>query len=486
MLRFFKDFFIYGFASIFGKLAAVFLMPIYTSILTQEEYGAMALITSAKGIIDLFSNLNIHSGIAREYKEEGVDRTKLVSTGFYSILGISLTIMAIIMCTQPFWQETILSLDSRFSTAFFIMLLTIPAGSTLSYFSIMTRFKRKPILYSIGTLIQLLIQIIVSVIGVVYLRYGIASIFAGILCGEMFGIAYFSYINRSNIALTFNRGYLKRALLFSIPTLPAILAGWIDSSMGQIIIGKYISKADLGVYSIALQLASVFSFISIALNNVWSPYLYENYKKEGFIKEINKLYTIIVLTLTVIAITASLMSKEIILLLSNSSYLDASQYFTLLCIPMCVYLLFPMATSGISISRDTKYIGISYVIGSIINLVLMFITIKYIGIIAVPIALGASRITTYSILYYISKAKGVIVLPNGVLILMIVSIVFCYLIVNMQLNAIYRIIIVAVVDITTAIYLAKFTNIKGILAARRKQGLGNKKYQQNRNQNYKK
>lgn len=468
MLRFFKDFLIYGFASILGKIAAVFLMPIYTNILTQEEYGAMALIIACQGIIGLISNLNIHSGIARDYREEGIDRTKLVSTGIFSILGISLAVMVFMISTQSFWQETVLSLDKRYSTAFLIMLMTIPAGSTLSYFSIMTRFKRKPILYSIGTLIQLIVQISVSIIGVVYLRYGIASVFTGILCGELVGTLYFSYINRSNIRLTFSKTYLKRAMLFAIPTLPAILAGWIDSSIGQIIIGKYISQAELGVYSIALQLASVFTFISIALNNVWSPYLYENYKKEGFIKELKKLYTIIVLALTVIAVSISLMSKEIVLLLSNSSYLDATKYFTLLCIPMCIYLLFPMATSGINISRDTKYIGISYVLGSIVNIIFLFIMIKHLGIIAVPIALGLSRITTYSILYYISKKKGIIVLPNGVLLLLVASIIGCYFIIETQITTIIRLAIVTTVCISTTVYLAKFTNIKELLAARKK------------------
>lgn len=467
MLKFFKDFLIYGFAGIIGKLAAVFLMPIYTNVLTREEYGAMALIVSMKGIIDLFSNLNIHSGIARDYNEEGIDRTKLVSTGFYSILGISLTVMALMIATQSFWQKTVLSLEECYSTAFLISLITIPAGSALSYFSILTRFKNKPILYSIGTLIQLLIQIGISVVGIVVLRYGIESFFAGMLFGEIFGIAFFSYINRENISITFKTEYLKRALLFSIPTLPAILAGWIDSSLGQIIIGKYISKADLGVYSIALQLASVFTFISIALNNVWTPYLYENYKKEGFIKEVRKLFTIIVLVLTVIAVTASLMSKEIILLLSNSSYLNAAQYFTLLCIPMCIYLLFPVATSGINISRETKYIGISYVAGSILNLVSMFAMIKYLGILAVPIALALSRITAYSILYYISKRKGVIVLPNGVLLIFVASILSCYLIIAMQTTLQIRLAIVAIVCISIIIYLARYTDIKGFLKARK-------------------
>ena len=40
MWSFIKDFFIYGFASVLGKIAAIFLMPIYTNILTKEEYGA--------------------------------------------------------------------------------------------------------------------------------------------------------------------------------------------------------------------------------------------------------------------------------------------------------------------------------------------------------------------------------------------------------------------------------------------------------------
>ena len=185
-------------------------------------------------------------------------------------------------------------------------------------------------------------------------------------------------------------------------------------------------------------------------------------------KEIKKLYTIIVLVLTVIAVTLSLMSKEIVLLLSNNSYLNAAQYFTLLCIPMCIYLLFPMATSGISISRDTKYIGISYVTGSIVNLASMFIMIKYLGIVAVPVALALSRITAYSMLYYISKKKGVIVLPNGVLLLLVASIIGCYFIIEIQITAIIRIAIAITVCISTTMYLTKFTNIKGFLAIRKK------------------
>ena len=63
MKRFFRDFLIYGVAGILGKIAAVLLMPVYTGILTQEEYGAMALILLCYGVISLFASLNADADI---------------------------------------------------------------------------------------------------------------------------------------------------------------------------------------------------------------------------------------------------------------------------------------------------------------------------------------------------------------------------------------------------------------------------------------
>ena len=290
MFRFFKDFFIYGMASLLGKIAAIFLMPLYTNILTKEEYGAMALITSVQGLIGLVSNLNIHSGIARDYYEEGIDRKKLVSTGFLSILSLSLSIMAIGLMTRHFWGVQVLGLDEKFIPAFTVLLLNVPAGSLMSYFAILTRFKKKPVKFAIGSVIQLVIQLTISIVGVVVMHAGIISIFLGMLAGELFALVYFAILNKEHLGFKFDKAILRRALVFAVPTLPAILAGWLDSSMGQILIGKHISMEELGVYSVALSIASVFTLISTALQNVWAPFLYENYTKPDFNKLIRKLF----------------------------------------------------------------------------------------------------------------------------------------------------------------------------------------------------
>lgn len=463
MFKFFKDFFIYGIASVLSKIIAVFLMPVYTSVLTREEYGAMALIVSCKGIIDLFSNLNIHSGIARDYYEKDVNRSRLVSTGFYSILTLSISILCILIITKNFWTESVLELPQKYDFAFLLMLLSIPAGSILSYFSILTRFKKKPILYTIGSLIQILIQISISVIGVVVLRYGIVSVFVGVLIAELFGIIYFAFINREYIELSFEWKYLKRALLYAIPTLPAILAGWIDTSVGQIFINKYVSMEDLGVYSIALQFASIFTLISIGLNNTWGPFLYENYTKEGFKKQVNDLFTIIVLGLTIVSVTISLLSKELVLLLSNSSYINAAEYIVLLCIPMAVYLLFPIVSSGISISRDTKYIGIAYVAGSLINILFLLLLMPKMGIIIVPISLALSRIVSYIIQYIVTKRKGILILPSKYIVFLIAVCIVMYFVVIFDISLIYRIILTIAIDGLIAWYIIKKYNLKSFI-----------------------
>ncbi len=469
MLHFLKDFFIYGFVSILGKLAAVFLIPVYTSILTKEEYGAMALIVSCKGVIDLVSNLNIHSGIVRDYYDVGKDRTRLVSTGLFSILVLSCFTLLIVLLLSDFLVTDILYIPN-FKSAFVLMALSIPVGSLMSYFSILARFKKRPLLYSIGCLVQLLVQILVSLIGVVYLKLGIPSIFFGVLAGEIISVIYFAFLNKSYISFSFNRDYLKRALCFAIPTLPAILAGWIDTSLGQIIVGRFIDVEELGVYSLALQLASVFTLVSAAFQNVWAPFLYEHYSKESFSSEASRLFSVITVILLCISITLSFFSKEIVLLLSNSNYENASIYVPILCIAMSFYMLFPFAISGIEVMRKTHYIGFGYVFGSILNILTIIVLIRYVGVLAAPISLSLSRIMSFVFMWRKSHKYLQFKCPSILLVAIVLCSVISFLCNYYSIGLLYRTICSVVLLLCTIISLLR--NFAVCIRVRSKQNIG--------------
>ena len=415
------------------------------------------MLLSVKGIIDLVSNLNIHSGIARDYYEEDINRKTLISTGLWSILSLSITIMIFMLLSRNLWTNRVLGIEG-YTSSFVLVMLTIPAGSLQSYFAILTRFKKKPVLFAVGQLAILAIHLTISIISVVKLGWGINGIFLGTFVSEIFGICFFSTINREYIGFSFNKEYIKRALLFALPTIPAVAAGWVDSSLGQILIGKNVSLTDLGVYSIALQFASAYHLVSVAFGNVWTPFLYENYKKKDFESQISKLFILIVSILIVVSMSLSLFSNEIILMFANPSYLKAGVYLTLLCLPMSLSVLFPIASSGISISRDTKYTGIAYVSGSAVNVLMLLITLPHWGVVAVPISLLCSRIISYYIMYFVTKKKKLYgQLPNWILFVLAAIIAVCLVLQELSMLLYGRIIIF--IAMSTVLYLIIDKNI---------------------------
>lgn len=461
MLKFLKQFLIYGFASVLGKIAAVFLLPLYTNVLSQEEYGALAMITAAKGIIDIFSNLNIHSGVAREYYEKDIDRTKVISTGFFSIVIFSLFCMFLMLITQEYWVNNVLKID-RYEKAFVFMLFTIPAGSLFSYFSILTRYKQKAVAFSIGSLIQLGIQIGLTVYFILVAKTGIVGVFYGVFTGELVGIVYFFLLNRENIRFVFNNNLLKRILNYSLPTLPAIAAIWADSNLGQLLIGNYISLEDAGIYSIALRISSVYLFIQQAFRNVWLPYVYENLKEKNFKRNIMQIYNTATFLLLLLSVNLSVLSDEIVLLLTTPDFIDAGRLLTILTIPMSISILNLFTGIGPNISRKTKYVSYANILGSIFNITCLFIFMPIYGINAVPFSLLISTLIVFLLNVYFTKKEIKIQFAkvNTFIIIfgVFVSLVFC----EIFSNLIIRIVALLIFNSIGLLIIWRYFNIKRI------------------------
>lgn len=465
MISFIKQFLVYGFSSVLGKIAAVLLLPLYTSVLSQEEYGAMAMIAAAKGLIDLISNLNIHSGVARDYYEETIDRSTLISTGFFSILFCSIAVLVTLYIFKSFLVRNLNV--NNYEKCFVVMLLTIPTGSLFSYFSILTRFKQSAGLYAIGIILQLIIQIFLTIIFVIFLKSGINGIFYGILCGELAGIMLFFYINRSFIAITFDKILLKRVLQFSIPTLPAILAVWADSSIGQVLIGKYISLSEAGVYSIALRISSIYLLIRVALGNVWHPYVYENHKLPEFEHHAIRIYHSLTVVLLFVTVNLALLSDKIVILLSNEHYIVAGKYLTILTVPMSISILASVAGIGPIISRKTKYISYAEICGSATNLILLALLLPTFGALSVPLSLGTSRIIAFSLASYFTYKEIALSFPFRNMIIFPFVAMACYLIRTVEINNLSLYIGLALLNLAAILYFLRHYKVLSFLPAGR-------------------
>lgn len=424
MRDFLKSFMIYGVTSIFPKLIGLFLMPFYTNTFSQKEYGVIAIIASCMGIIDLTSNLNIHSGVAREYYEynEGKERKMLLSTGFASIVFFSLVTFLIIYLFRSYLVNSVLEIKG-YELAFFVMLLTIPSGSLFSYFSILMTFEKNKWAFLKGVLIQLIVQTSVTISLITIWNYGIEAFFIGILAGQSLGLLfYYHVIIKKYIILYFNTEILKKILIYSIPLLPAILSGWIDSSLGQILIAKYISINDAGIYSVALRIASVFLVLNAAFSNVWTPHLFKIIKKTNYQKDLMKLFNGVLFILFFISLNICIFSDLIVSLLSNDTYIQAANYLCILTIPMSLILLNNFARIGPQIVYKTGWISISSILGSFINVLFLYLFLPRIGVIAVPICLSIGTLFSFSFSVFMTRKLISIEFPITRLVLFFATI----------------------------------------------------------------
>ncbi|MDF2158191.1 oligosaccharide flippase family protein [Algoriphagus sp. CAU 1675] len=423
-MDFIKKFLIYGFSPFLGKILSIFLMPIYTSILSKEDFGAMAIIFSIKSVIDMFSNLNIHSGVARYYYNNTYNIKYLLSTSFLSIVVLSVFISFLMYMLLG--KFVLLDFTKHeYYISYILMFFTIPSGSLNSFFSIISRFKNIPYLYFLGSIINVLIHVGISLILIIYFKLGIVGFFGGLFISDLFLILYFYVINKNSFSFIIDFNILKTILKFSIPTIPAIFGEWIDSSLGQIFIGKYFNLGDAGLYSVALRIASFFMFFNLAFNNVWLPYVYKYTNSHLLIPILLKFYKRTILLLSIVSFLLILFSDYIVLLLSNSSYLGASNFFTILCYPMSLNILSNFVRVGPQITQNTKVISYSSLIGSFVNLIFIF-AFKEFGIYVVPIGLAFSKTINFILSNYFNFKELNFYFSYLYLLFLPISMIFSY------------------------------------------------------------
>ena len=117
------------------------------------------------------------------------------------------------------------------------------------------------------------------------------------------------------------------------------------------------------------------------------------------------------------------------------------------------------------LSRDTKYIGISYVAGSCVNLLFLFMTISRLGVLAVPLCLAASRILSFFMLYSVSEKKIGYKLPVHLLLILVLVAVAGYLVVSLQLGLLTRTLIAIVTVSLLALYVSRHFDLKSVIAS---------------------
>lgn len=318
----------YFFATIATKALSFISIPVYTRLLTLEDYGIVNVFMSLVGVVAVFLTLSSEVSIGRYYydAEDIEDFKRFVGTSvrLTSFILIGTTILFIIGLNLI---ADIVDLPRRLTLCLIpVALFNVTNSIFTQIYNPLMQSKKIAIVSSVQSYTSFAISVICVILIKEEKYYGI--IYGNIIAMFIFGYYMIKQIKPYYISC-FHKHYLPYIFKYCLPYIPDTLSGIILAQFSKIFIGNNQGYAMAGTYSFVVNLATLMSVVVYVTNNTWIPFFFRYMNSKDY-KSINNDFNLIWRLTLVVAIGLSFWGKEIAEVLAHNDYLEMLPVFPLL------------------------------------------------------------------------------------------------------------------------------------------------------------
>ncbi|HFI0057643.1 TPA: lipopolysaccharide biosynthesis protein, partial [Streptococcus suis] len=308
---------IYTLSNFIIKGMAFLLTPIFTRLMSQEEYGSFSNISSWANIISIIASLCLYSSISRAKYDYDENIKEYMSTITILGSGFTLIVWLLIEIKMEFW-EGVFDMDGLYIRSIMLYSLFTPAVQTL-----ITKHRMYNEYKNVITLTW--ITLLVSTFASLGLMYVMSNKLMGRVIGNYAIIAVvdiFFWIFIIFQGKSFSLRMCKYACALSLPLLIHELSGVLLNSSDRIIINQLCGAKKAALYSIAYTIAMVITVVLSSLNQAWVPWFFDKLEKNE-VSIIKKVVPKYVTGFTLGCIGLMLIGPEMILIFGGKSYAEA-------------------------------------------------------------------------------------------------------------------------------------------------------------------
>lgn len=275
-----KSGFWFAICNIVQKSVMLITVPIFTRMMTPEEYGLTAIYQSWNSILAIIVTLSLSLGVFNNgmlhYKD---DRDRYISSmqGLSTVSGICFLLVAYLFRSAI---ATMMGLPEQVVVLMFISFIFQPS---FEYWSARSRYEYRYKGLLAATIIYSIFSIIIPVVAVLNGNgnLGTVKIQASLITLIAFSLVFYIYIYFKGKRF-YVKQYWKYAFWFNLPLLPNYLSNIILGQSDRIMIGSYCGEEAAGIYSVACYLQTGVTVIIGAANSAFIPWLYERLESKNY------------------------------------------------------------------------------------------------------------------------------------------------------------------------------------------------------------
>ena len=386
--------------SFLQKGIAMITTPIFTRILSTQEYGKFSVFNSWMSIITPIVCLNLFSGV---YAQGVVKFEKNRDQYSSSLQGLVFTMIAVwtsvYIFTKSFWNE-LFSLTTVQMICMFILIWT---SSSYSFWAMDQRvdFKyRKQVLL---TLLMSTVQPAVCIWFILCSEDKVTSRIVGMTVVHLMLYIGTFIVQMRKGKQFFDKRYWGYALKFNIPLLPHYLSTTILASSDRIMISSMAGDDKAGIYSLAYSISQIMTMFNSALLQTIEPWIYRKLKEKKGHDIAHVAYPCFIL-IALLNIALILFAPEIVDIFAPIEYHEAIWCIPAVALSVFFSFLYTFFATFEFYYEKTKYIASATVGGAILNIILNYICITHFGYMAAAYTTLVSYIL-YAILHYYFMRK---------------------------------------------------------------------------------
>ncbi|HZQ89547.1 MAG TPA: oligosaccharide flippase family protein [Gaiellaceae bacterium] len=386
---------VYGLGGLVSRILATLLLPLYTHYLPPNSYGRVEIVTATTAVAAIALQLGIASAFFRFYFDEKTEAGKLtvIRTSFWFTMSMStLGLVVGVVFAGPIGHWLGLGHDPTLVRAGAVGLW---AQTNYQQLTALFRVEERSVQYAIASVCNVLITVAAMVVFVAVFHWGAVGLVVGNFTGTLVVYAALVAYRTEQLGLEFDRPLLRKMQVFGLPLVPSALALWTINWVDREFVVWYKGLAEAGVYSAAVKIASVITFVMVAFRTAWPAFAYSIEDDRDARRTYAFVLTYLLTFASWCALALGALAPWWVRLLTSPHYTRAEKGVALLAFAGAVYAGYTVLAIGSGRARRTQLNWVVTGVGAGVNVGLNFWLIPRWGMVGASISTAAAYVVLF-------------------------------------------------------------------------------------------
>lgn len=393
----------YAIGPVGSGIFSVATLPIITWFYNVDDVGRISMLQVFTSFAILFFCLGLDQSYVRAYHDSDNKPLLLKHAMFPGVSICILSCLLIFIYKPDFISKILYNIESVYLS--FLTFFCFIVALISRFLSLTLRMQERAIAFSMSQVLPKILLLLFVISTVVWAgSRDSKQLFTANALALFIACLIFAWNTRNDwipaFAQKFDKIEFQTHLSYGFPLLIGGLASWGLNVSDRIFLRLFSSYTDLGVYSVAMSIASAATIFATIFNTIWAPLVFKWVSSSKIdLKKIDDILEYILVAIYFIVVVAGLFSWLLDFILPNQ-YLSV-KYLIILCIigPL-FYTLSEVTGIGIAIAKKTRFSMYASIGAVLTSIVLNFFLVKKIG------ALGAAMSTAFSFwIFFVIKTE---------------------------------------------------------------------------------